>query len=104
MPVNPSTVHREYQQNLNLPATGSTIEAGGIIRFTAANGRFQAIVVITVAVQRVIVGVLAVAGIGRGAIVILLSALLLRSISFTTTAIAAIITDEQMPLPIARVS
>ena len=71
MPINPSAVHRVYQQNLNLPATESTTEAGEIIRFTAANGRFQAIVVaVTIAVQRVIVGVLAVAGIGRGAIVI----------------------------------
>ena len=40
---------------------------------------------------------LVVAGIGRVAIVILLSVLLRCFISFTAIAIAAIITDEQMP-------
>ena len=95
MPTNPSTTHREYHSNLSLPATESTIVAIGTIKSKPVNGRFQAIAVI--AVQRAIVAVLAVVGIGTGAIVTQLSAPVQHSISSATTAIAAIITDERMP-------
>ena len=98
-PITPSTLHLEYHSNQIQLATKSTVEAAGIIRSIAADGRFLVAVaaVITTDVARVIAEVLAVVGIGRGAIVILLSTLLRCFISFTAIAIAAIITDEQMP-------
>ena len=111
MLVHPSKVHHEYHQNQILPVIVSTIEAAGTIESIAASDHFQATtVVVTAVIQQVIVGVPAIAGIGRGAIVILLSIPLRYFISSTARAIAAIsnivaiLIDERMPQPAAEVS